>query len=653
MRRILTGFFAISVIGLVGALFITRDIAATHVTLEASEMPPLIPTRAFYADPRAAFDYIVSGDGKYVSFEQAGLRGAKIVVKELETDEEIAEFSAGLQFRRWHPTRPLIRFIYEGHDWEVDPFKPERENWKRTSPVRLSGGWIKNEIAATDDQKILTWGKANRNDTGHMWLVSQDGLNAEKIAEGTAQSQYWVFDAQYTPVLRLDSLDPATTRLFRKEGGAWKTLVDISLNDQFTPVSQVRSDGTVLARSSRGRDKAALVSFDVQTAQEVVILENPDADIGWTTALTTSPEPDLIRLGESSQERIALTDRGQVFLDILAQFPQPITLGATVPSASGRYVTQAISPQSQSYIYLLIDLEEKSYVTLGEYHFRRFKEHLVQEEAVTFTARDGLKIPAVLTIPKGVDGPIPFIVHIHGGPAEHVSLGYDHGTQLLVNRGYGVLSVNFRGSTGFGKEFQSKGFKAFGRAMQDDIADAAHWLVEEGMADTDALIAMGMSYGGYSAALAMTRDPGLFDAAIVEFPMLDVEFQSRIFPGFWESGIDGWWRYFGRTDNPEDLEFMRQYSPTNSVEQLHGPLLVLGGLRDEITAVQQVKDFETKAMSAGKDVDTHYFSEAGHGVAHWRDELRRARLIEDFLAKHAGGRSGGFELAERAPAFID
>lgn len=616
-------------------------------------MPPLIPTRAFYADPRAAFDYIVSGDGKYVSFEQAGLRGAKIVVKELETDEEIAEFSAGLQFRRWHPTRPLIRFIYEGHDWEVDPFKPERENWKRTSPVRLSGGWIKNEIAATDDQKILTWGKANRNDTGHMWLVSQDGLNAEKIAEGTAQSQYWVFDAQYTPVLRLDSLDPATTRLFRKEGGAWKTLVDISLNDQFTPVSQVRSDGTVLARSSRGRDKAALVSFDVQTAQEVVILENPDADIGWTTALTTSPEPDLIRLGESSQERIALTDRGQVFLDILAQFPQPITLGATVPSASGRYVTQAISPQSQSYIYLLIDLEEKSYVTLGEYHFRRFKEHLVQEEAVTFTARDGLKIPAVLTIPKGVDGPIPFIVHIHGGPAEHVSLGYDHGTQLLVNRGYGVLSVNFRGSTGFGKEFQSKGFKAFGRAMQDDIADAAHWLVEEGMADTDALIAMGMSYGGYSAALAMTRDPGLFDAAIVEFPMLDVEFQSRIFPGFWESGIDGWWRYFGRTDNPEDLEFMRQYSPTNSVEQLHGPLLVLGGLRDEITAVQQVKDFETKAMSAGKDVDTHYFSEAGHGVAHWRDELRRARLIEDFLAKHAGGRSGGFELAERAPAFID
>lgn len=616
-------------------------------------MPPLIPTRAFYADPRAAFDYNVSGDGKYVSFEQAGLRGAKIVVKELETGEEIAEFPAGLQFRRWHPTRPLIRFIYEGHDWEVDPFKPERENWKRTSPVLLSGGWAKNEIAAIDDQKILTWGKANSNDTGHMWLVSQDGLNAEKIAEGTAQSQYWVFDAQYTPVLRLDSLDPATTRLFRKEGDAWKTFIDISLNDQFMPVSQARSDGTVLARSSRGRDKAALVSFDVQTAQEVVVLENPDADIGWTTALTTSPEPDLIRLGESSQERIALTDRGQVFLDILAQFPQPITLGATVPSASGRYVTQAISPQSQSYNYLLIDLEEKSYVTLGEYHFRRFKEHLVQEEAVTFTARDGLQIPAVLTIPKGVDGPIPFIVHIHGGPAEHVSLGYDHGTQLLVNRGYGVLSVNFRGSTGFGKEFQSKGFKAFGRAMQDDIADAAHWLVEEGMADTDALIAMGMSYGGYSAALAMTRDPGLFDAAIVEFPMLDVEFQSRIFPGFWKSGIDGWWRYFGKTDNPEDLEFMRQYSPTNRVEQLHGPLLVLGGLRDEITAVQQVKDSETKAMSAGKDVETHYFPEAGHGVAHWRDELRRARLIEDFLAKHAGGRSGGFELAERAPAFID
>lgn len=652
-RKFSIGLVALVVIAALGLVFATRDRAATHPTLKAADLSPLIPTRAFYADPRTAFGYVASSDGKYVAFEQASLRGRSIVVKHVANDDILSEFPIGISHYRWHPTKPLLRFIFEGHDWEADPLMPERENWTRISPTYLSGGWNKNEYPTTEDQKILTWGKASKNDLGHMWLVSQDGLTSEKIAEGNAKTQYWVFDTQNQPVLRVDSLDPATLRAFKNGPNGWQLLTDISLNDHFTPVSFVRPDGTMLARSSRGRDKAALVSFDTETAEETVIVANPDADIGWTSALTHDRVPDIVRLGFNSLERVALTDRGQIFLDILGQFPQPVTLGLTMPTGSGRYVAQAISSQNQSYVYLLIDLEKKSYVTLGEYHFRRFKDHLVQEQPVTFKARDGLDIPAILALPKGVNGPIPFIVEIHGGPAQNASLGYTHWIQFLVNRGYGVLSVNFRGSTGFGKAFQSKGFKQFGRAMQDDISDAAQWLVTEGLADTDALVAMGTSYGGYSAALAMSRDPGLFDAAIVEFPMLDVEFQSRNYPGFWESGIDGWWRYFGKTDEADDLALMQEYSPSNRIDKLHGPVLLLAGLRDQITDVSQAKAFEKAAKSAGKEVSAHYFPNAGHGVSHWRDELRRARLVEDFLATQVGGRSGGFELVERAPEFID
>ncbi|WP_156023537.1 alpha/beta hydrolase family protein [Sulfitobacter donghicola] len=654
MKKLLLGGAAVLAIGAGAAMFVTRDTAATHEGLKASSLPPLIPTRAFFAHPNAAQSFSASSDGRLISYLQSSLTGSKTVVKDLTTNKVIAEFPANVQFRRWHPTKPLIRFIFEGHDWEVDPFQPERENWRRTSPNRLSGGWAKNEIATTADQDILTWGKESANDNGHMWLVSQDGLNANKVAEGNAQTLYWVFDETYTsPVLRLDSLDPATTRLFGKQGADWTALIDINVNDQFAPISAGRNDGTILARSSRGRDKVALVSFDTQTGQETVLHENPQTDIGFTTLLSLPNTPDVLRMGVANKDRIALTERGQVFLDILSDFAQPVSLGETVVSASGRYITQAISAQSKPYTFLLIDMEEKSYKILGEAPTARFKEHFVEEQAVTFSARDGLEIPAVLTMPQDVAGPIPFIVYIHGGPAQHAILGYDPETQLWVNRGYGVLSVNFRGSTGFGKEFQSKGFKEFGRAMQDDIADAANWLVSEGLADTDALIAMGTSYGGYSAALAMSRDPGLFDAAIVEFPMLDIEFQSKSYPGFWQSGIHGWWRYFGKVDSADDLELMRMYSPSNRIDELHGPLMILGGLRDQITSVQQVKDFETDAMAAGKDVEVHYFPDAGHGVHLWRDRLRRARLIEEFLAKHAGGRSGGFEFAERAPAFID
>ena len=635
------------------SLYLTRNTGPSHPALQAADLPPLIPTRAFYADPRAAYDYVVNSDATLMAYTKASLLGRDILVEDIATRTKIGTLPLGLSFLRWHPTEPLIRFIFEGNDWEVDPYNPDRQNWKRITPVKLSGGWSKNEIAQTADDTILTWGKTCNRCGSNMWLVSQDGLEAEQIAEGTNETVYWVFDENDAPVLRVDSLDAAHQRVFRKDGDVWNTLFDVNLNDAFYPLGQVRGDNTVLVTSSRGRDTTAMVSLDVKTGEETVVISTQGADLGWTNDITLDGQPDFIRLRTDTGERRALTDAGQVYLDILATFPQPVALGATNPTAGGRYVVQSLSPQNQSYVTILIDLQEKSYITLGEYHFRRFADDLVLDQAITFPARDGLEIPAMLLRPKGTTGPIPFVVMIHGGPAQHWGSGYDHMSQFLLNRGYGVLGVNFRGSTGYGKDFQAKGFMEFGRAMQDDVTDAALWLVEEGLADTDALIAMGASYGGYSAALAMSRDPGLFDAAIVEFPMLDVEFQSKYHPGFWDSGMFGWSRNFGDVENPDELGLMRKYSPVNQIADLHGPVLLIGGVKDQITAVQQVRDYEAAAIAAGKQIEVAYFKNAGHGVSHWRDELRRARLIEDFLATHAGGRSGGFEFVEWAPDFVD
>lgn len=653
MKKFLVAACLFCILCLTFALYITKNTPSDHPVLAASDLGRLIPTRAFYASTRQQYGYHPSADGMLVVSYKTGLLGTYYVVQEVGKSNIIARLPAELTGIRWHPTKHLLRFVYQGHDWEADPNNPEQENWTRTSPVKLSGGWELNEYATAPEARVLFWGRADLRETGSMWRVSQDGLNAEKVAKGNAKTRFWVFGEGGQAVLRVDSLDAATDRVFKKVGENWVKLIDVDLNDTFQPVDKVGSDGQLLARSSRGRDKVALVRFDTATGQETVMLENPDADIGLTTNLTFDQGPDLIRMGFANQDRVALTDGGQVFLDILNEFPQPISLGFTAPSPSGRYVAQAISPQSKSWIYLLIDLREKSYVQLGEFHLRKYKDQFSQEKAITFTARDGLEVPAILTMPTGVEGPIPFVVEVHGGPARHINLGYRHDPQFLANRGYGVLSVNFRGSTGFGKTFQAKGFKQFGRAMQDDIADAAMWLVDEGLADTDALTVMGASYGGYAAALAMTRDPGLFDAAIVEFPMLDAEFQSKYHPGFWNNGINAWWRYFGQVDIQSDLEDMRKFSPTNRVDHLHGPILIMAGLKDQITAVQQVKDFAAKVELAGKDVSVHYFIDAGHGVRGWRDELTRGRLMEDILARHAGGRSGGREFLKWAPDFID
>ena len=172
----------------------TRNTAATHTILASSDLPPLIPTRAFYADPRSEFGFVASSDGAYTVSEKASLLGRSRVVREVATGKQIAEFPVGMSGIRWHPSEPKLRFVLDGHDWEADIFYPSPENWVRTSPVQLSGGWTLNEFATRPDQSVLFWGRSNNRTPGHMWRVSQDGLDATKIAEGTAQTQYWVFD---------------------------------------------------------------------------------------------------------------------------------------------------------------------------------------------------------------------------------------------------------------------------------------------------------------------------------------------------------------------------------------------------------------------------------------------------------------------------
>ena len=655
IKRIFLGLLGLIVVGAGAAWFVMRDIGPTHPGLANSDLPPLIPTYATYANPRSASGYVPSSDGRYVWFEKASLRGRATAVRDMQTGDIIAEFPANVNHRRWHPTEPRVRFIYQGHDWEADIFNPEQENWIRTSPAALSGGWVKNSVARSPDEKILMWGKTSNRSTANLYLVSQDGLEVDKIADGTDDTYFWIMDKHQTPRVRVDSLDEATVRFSRTDddGETWTKLVDMDVTDTFEVQSKIRDDGTFLARSSRGRDKVALVAFNIEDARETVVLENPNSDIGYMTTLTHDGFPDVYRMGPMTNERVALTERGEVFLDIISDYEEPYSLGFTSPSADGRYVAVALSPAEQSWVYLLIDFETKTHTKINEYNFRRFKDRLALGAPVTVPARDGLELPAVMYRPKGAEGLVPFIVMIHGGPQGHEGLSYRHQAQFLTNRGYGLLYLNFRGSDGFGKEFQSKGFLEYGRAMQDDITDAANWLVDEGLADPEGLVAMGGSYGGYAAAMAMTRDPGLFDAAVVMYPMLDVEFQTKHYPGFWNGGLARWWNYFGKLDDEAQRADMKTFSPVNRADQVHGPIMVIYGAQDQVTAPQQVRDFSDAMEKAGKPLIVHSLPNAAHGANHWRDRFQEARYIEDFLADTVGGRSGGFDPVEWAPEFID
>jgi len=215
-----------------------------------------------------------------------------------------------------------------------------------------------------------------------------------------------------------------------------------------------------------------------------------------------------------------------------------------------------------------------------------------------------LGLSAILTRAKGVDAAGPAIVYIHGGPASLAQYEYNHWLQFLANRGYSVLSVNFRGSA------------------------------------------------GYASALAMTRDAGVFAAAVPEVAMLDVVIQTQFWPCSWGLSLAYWTRYFGDLEVPQDLEDMNTYSPINQVANLSDPVLMIAGRQDQVVGVEQTERFVQAAQDAGKDIETLYFDDEGHWDYHWTNNVIRARRVEDFLAKHLGGSSGGWDMIEPALPYL-
>jgi dipeptidyl aminopeptidase/acylaminoacyl peptidase len=217
---------------------------------------------------------------------------------------------------------------------------------------------------------------------------------------------------------------------------------------------------------------------------------------------------------------------------------------------------------------------------------------------------------------------------------------------FLANRGYAVLQVNYRGSSGYGRAFQEAAKGEFADKMHTDLLDGLDYLVQQGVADHTKVAIMGASYGGYASLVGMTHSPGRFACGISLFGMSDISSLLSQAPPYWDLGMFQWRDYVGDLAKPEDLKRMRDKSPLFKADQVQGPLLILQGARDARVQLNQSTRMVEALQKAGKPVDFVLFPKAGHGLQRWTDRLTYFRKTEDFLAHCLGGRSNGFDFFE-------
>ena len=653
LRKLAGLLLLLGVVGISVFIWFSRDLRETHPTLLNANKAALISVRAFYADRSATKTYLPSAGGKYYTHKTTIWANDVLVVSELQTGRKLFHLK-DIDHSEWTDIPEILHVWRDSRVWAIDVTKPDEENWKDITP-RGFGNWQYASVPSYETGKrwVITWDRAGSY--ADLWMVNMDGFGKTPIGENDGTVLSWIGDETLTPRIRLARPDTDTTRVQLSDDGVdWRTLLDASAKEVFSPLYINDKTESFVAYSSRGRDKIALVEVSTSDGLETVLVEHPEYDLGRNFSFSPFYNPvDLIVTNVDETQQFALTDNGRVFEGFLDSFENRADLEDIYQSPDGNTVSVELAPNAIGYERYFLNLEDGTSRHIGTVSFlNRHRDALVPMEKVRFTARDGLELQGFLMRPKGVEGPVPMLINIHGGPAQNHSWGYRHGRQFLVNRGYAILSVNFRGSTGYGKEFQALGYREFGRKMQHDIEDAALWAVEQGIADREALGVIGASYGGYAATMAALQRPDLFKVAIAEHAMMDVAYQSQFPPDHWGLSIQSLTKYFGDPKDEADLQIMRDYSPITHADNLQVPMLIVAGKRDGVVGIEQTERFVESAKETQFPPQTLIFEDEGHGVGRWQNRIKRARIMEDFLHEHLGGRSGGWDWIELAADYL-
>ncbi|RPF72047.1 S9 family peptidase [Aurantiacibacter spongiae] len=414
-----------------------------------------------------------------------------------------------------------------------------------------------------------------------------------------------------------------------------------------TAMAGYTTDGNTLYwLDSRGRDTAALFAQDTRTGERRLIAEHPKADIGSTLRHSQTGEVQAWSATYLRTEHHAIDPGIGKALDWLRE------------RLDGDFGVQSRTDDDRRWLVWNDPLTTpiKSYLfdrdarTLTEFYTTRPEldgAPLQPMHATEIRSRDGLALPSYLTLPPGSDPdgdgvpeePVPLVLDVHGGPWARDTYGFDRNHQWLANRGYGVLNVNFRGSTGFGKSFINAGNREWAAKMHDDLIDAVEWAVGHGIADREKIAIMGGSYGGYATLVGLTFTPEVFACGVDIVGPSNLETLLETIPPYWEPLVKQFHERMGDPTTEEGREFLRSISPLYRAGEIVKPLLIGQGANDPRVKQAESDQIVSAMERDGVPVTYVLFPDEGHGFARPENNIAFNAITENFLAQYLGGRA--------------
>lgn len=440
--------------------------------------------------------------------------------------------------------------------------------------------------------------------------------------------------------------------------GEWVSVKKVGMEDAMT-TSPVGFDATgkTYLMDSRGRDTAALFLWDSEKGTSTLIAEDPRVDLGSPMLHPTEKTPQAVEVNYTSPEWRVLDPKLQQDFDTISKLTNGRFDVTSRTLDDRKWIVAQISDVGPIR-YHLYDRDSKQARFLFTNRPELEKLSLAPMHPVVIEARDGRKLVSYLTLPKQQDAsspsgpvirlaegevrapsqPVPLVLNVHGGPWARDSWGFNPEHQWLADRGYAVLSVNFRGSTGFGKDFINASNRQWGGTMHDDLLDAVKWAVDNKIADPSKVAIYGGSYGGYAALVGATFTPDVFACAVSVVGPSNLNTLLSTIPPYWAPALKLFHTRVGDNTTPEGREFLNSRSPLSKVENIKRPLLIGQGANDP-RVKQSESDQIVKAMKErGIPVTYVLYADEGHGFVRPANRLSFYAVTEAFLAQHLGGK---------------
>ncbi len=603
---------------------------------------PLIPMENFFKNPqKIAFQ--LSPNGEYLAFLQPWENRLNVHVQKIGEDKVVRVTDAterDIAGYFWANNSRLAFVKDKGGDenYKLYAVDVDATNLKELTPFEKVRVQIIDDLEDNEDEMIIGLNKRDKR-VFDAYRINVNTGEMDMIAQNPGNISGWLTDNEGKLRIATTTDGVNTSVLYREnESDDFKLIITTSFKETLAPLFFTFDDKFIYAASNLGRDKTAIVKYDIANGKELeVIFEHPEVDV--YNLLRSKKRKVITGVAFYTDKRHYhfFDDTRKELQEILEKkLPGYEVVLSNMSKNERKILVRTYSDKSRG-AYYFYNRDTKEFKKLVDVSPWLNEKDMADMKPIEYQSRDGLTIHGYLTIPKGLEAKnLPVVVNPHGGPWARDRWGFNPEVQFLANRSYAVLQMNFRGSTGYGRNFWEISFKQWGRTMQDDVTDGARWLISEGIADSNRIGIYGGSYGGYATLAGLAFTPDLYACGVDYVGVSNLLTFMKTIPPYWELYLKMFYEMVG--DLETETEMLKAASPVFHVDKMKAPLFIAQGANDPRVNKNESDQMVAALKKRGIDVPYMVKDNEGHGFRNEENRFDFYREMEKFLAKYLGGR---------------